>query len=165
VYVRSTTSTGASAADWSDPVYISPPDQINWWSRHAGVISGNPAIFYGADWTSGLTFCRSTSSTGESPLDWSKSCQISAVDLGSYTDLESVGGHPAYVNPQMSGGLYYCRATSADGGNPSDWGQSELVASGNISYSSLAEVEGKPAIAFRKEEAGLMYLIYAYFDG
>jgi hypothetical protein len=163
-YARATTSTGASASDWTQIVTVDSSGNVGDYTSLA-IVNGNPAISY---WDSGnwdLKFARASTATGGSVSDWTQIVTVdSAGEVGVYCDLAIVSGNPAIsYHDWTNGSLKYARSETATGGS-SDWTQ--IVTVDNTSddvgeYTSLAYVAGSPAIAYYDNTGDA--LKYAYY--
>ena len=153
-YARATTSTGDSAADWSQIVTVdSPGSLVREYGTSLAVVDGCPAISYYDHSNHDLKYARATTSAGSSASDWTQIVTVdSAGTVGLYTSLAVVDGCPAIsYHDATNQDLKYARATTSTGGNASDWTQVITVDSdGSMGhYTSLAVVDGCPAISYR----------------
>ena len=153
-YLRSTSTTGASALDWpAAPVVVNGPNPADGRVNLAEV-NGAPAVsFHEGGAASALRYVRANSSTGELLADWPLSLTI--ADLWSpganYHDLTVVGGRPAvaFEYTQFGAHTYYCRASNASG---SAWGELLRVAPIDAPFDNvtkmweLTDMGGFPAI-------------------
>lgn len=151
-YARSTTSTGASASDWSQIVTV---DGVGNVGSHTSlvVVNGNPAIAYYDIANQDLKYARSTTTTGASVSDWTQIITVDSTDdVGGKPHLAIVGGNPAIAHfDQTNGDVKYARSTTATGSSASDWTQLFAVdGTDNVgSYPNLAVIDGKPAISYK----------------
>jgi hypothetical protein len=158
-YIRSSTATGASPLDWSTPVTVDATSMFFYASL--AEVDSNPALCYFDSTHGALLYARSTTTDGGDIGDWTERVTVNAMGSpGQHSSLAVVGGNPAisYLgNPD----LHYVRSTSATGGDPGDWlAVPDVVdTEGAGWYTSLAEVDGKPAISYRN--AGTEELKYA----
>ncbi|MBN2083341.1 PKD domain-containing protein, partial [bacterium] len=151
-YARATTSTGASASDWSQIVTVeSSAGTIGLYTSLA-VVDGCPAISYYDSTNDNLKYARATTSTGGSTSGWTQKVVVDYTgDVGRYTSLAVIDGCPAisYFD-STNDDLKYARATTGTGASASDWTQIVTVDStGNVGFiTSLAVVDGYPAISY-----------------
>jgi hypothetical protein len=131
------------------------------------VINGNPAIAYFDARASfpAVYYKRASTTTGSSDADWSGArvkIEDSINTNNNGGSLTTIGGRPAFAwdgTGSPSNGLKYVRANDADG---ADWAGGiniEVDMTGTIGiYTSLIEVNGKPAIAYINSGVGLKYI-------
>jgi hypothetical protein len=153
-YVRSSGSTGAAAGDWNSFVLVDTPGQTGY-SPSLLEVAGHPAICYHDETSESLKYVRSTSASGDSPVDWS---EIIVVDndgmVGNDTSMAIVDGNPAISHYRdisgTEGHLKYARSTTPTGTNAADWSQIVTVdSSARVGWhSSLVVVDGNPAISY-----------------
>jgi hypothetical protein len=143
-YVRALEPSGAS---WGTPVTIPAPTDAGQYTSLA-VVNGNPAISY-YDVNSGdLKYVRATDADGTA---WGVPVTVDGLagDVGRYTSLTVVNGNPAISYYDVSNtDLKYIRAADANG---TAWGAPVIVeaSAGNVGqYTSLAVVNGNPAISY-----------------
>lgn len=151
-YVRSTSPTGRSSSDWNQLIRIDDP---------AGplgislvVVDGNPAISYWHYGQESLKYARSSTSTGNNVSDWTVLTLIDEEEsVGVRSSLAVINGKPAiscYAGDPV-GDLVFISANDSTGGSSASWEAPCVVDSDGDTGkpSSLAEVNGQPAIAFR----------------
>ncbi|MCC7477024.1 PKD domain-containing protein [bacterium] len=176
-YVRSATTTGANAADWSGLITVDSAanHSIGRWCSLA-VISGNPAIIYVDEDTnigSEITkFARASNTTGQVAANWTGGTKAS-VDAGNgmlYMSLAEVSGQPGFVMQDDAGvGFKFRRAKTSTGGAAADWsgaGSSNFVLDpGNESglYGSLGFVNSLP-VAVHVKGDGMGSRTLRYFS-
>lgn len=96
MYIRSTTSTGNNAADWSQQVTVDDTSEDVGHPASLAFVSGCPAIAYRDYTNDALKYVRATSSTGASPDDWTELETLhSGSHTGAGTTMELVSGNPA----------------------------------------------------------------------
>jgi hypothetical protein len=143
-FIRSNDSSGVF---WGNPISLGGARGFSAISLQ--IVSANPAVAY-FDGAGALRFVRATNTTGTA---WSSSVPVDASAPGLDTSLAVISGNPAisYAS-QNSGGtsqsLKFVRATNATG---TGWGTPvTLDASASITgeRSSLAVVNGNPAISY-----------------
>lgn len=148
-FVRSATTTGADPEDWSDPAIVKTG-----WIAYSDLaeVEGHPAICF---WLQGsFAYARSTSAEGTNPGDWIVVGIDSQDNAGHYCSMTVVDGNPAvsYMNnPDVNvANLRYARSSTTTGDGIGDWTQKVLVDTGGEvgSYTSLAVVDGNPAISY-----------------
>ena len=125
------------------------------------VVDGCPAISYqqGAD-NYNLKYARATTSTGASASDWTQIIVESAGNTGFHTSLAVIDGCPAIsYRYSSSNTLKFAQATTSTGGSGGDWSEVTTVDSSCVGYTSLAEVDGRPAISYVAGNS-LKYAIY-----
>lgn len=160
LYARATTATGSRPGDWTQIVPVDTLSDITGWYTSLAVVDGNPAISYWDYANRTLRYARATTAAGGNLADWT---QLVTVDdsgaVGGYTSLAVVDGNPAISYQEGSAGdnLNYARATTASGSEATDWTDLVIVDDGgpenhNVGrYSSLAVVDGNPAISYRDD--------------
>jgi len=149
-YVRATNANGSA---WGTPVIVNTEDAGMYSSL--AVVNGNPAISYFGYKNYDLKYVRATDANGSA---WGTAITVDDSDsdelwVGKYTSLEVVNGNPAisYIDLLWgpgTGNLKYVRATDANG---SAWGTPLFLSSDvgdEMYYSSLAVVNGYPAISY-----------------
>lgn len=144
LYVRASDSDGGT---WGSPVTVQSTGSPGSYSSLAAV-NGKPAIAYYDQTTKRAMYIQASDSTGSS---WNNAPVTIATtnNSGAYTSLAVIDGQPAiaYFN-FFTRELKYSRANDADG---NAW-NSPVVAENNMDSQSvslsLAEANGKPAIAF-----------------
>lgn len=95
-YIRSMTSTGASASDWSQLVTVDDSALSTGLSGRLAVVYGCPAILYCDNTNSLIKYVTATTSTGADPADWSH-IETVVGEAGSTRGfkLAVVNGNPA----------------------------------------------------------------------
>jgi len=148
-YARATTSTGASAGDWTLILTVDSGGSVGYYNCLV-VVDGYPAISYTDDGNSDLKYVRASNASGSA---WSTPVIVDSTDLvGWYTWMAVVDGNPAIsYHDSTNGTLKYARSETATGGSASDW--TEIVTVDDTSadvgeYTSMAYVAGSPAIAY-----------------
>jgi hypothetical protein len=114
------------------------------------VVNGTPAISYYDATTTSLKFARSSTPTGESQADWSAITVDNVANVGQHTSLALINGNPAIsYYDATNGDLKYAWSNSPDGMNPEQWTYLTVENAGDVgTLTSLAEVDGRPAISF-----------------
>jgi len=162
MYVRADDADGAS---WGVPKTVDGAGDTGQHTSLA-VVNGNPAISY-EDYTNGdLKYVRASDADGSS---WGTSVIAdSAGEVGRHTSLVVVNSRPAIsYQDRTFGDLKYVRADDANG---SEWGTPVTVDGGggdNVGYyTSLAVVNGNPAVSYRDHTNGdLKYVRASDADG
>ena len=137
----------ADGAIWGAPVIIESPSE-NGRDTSLTVVNGNPAISYYDRTDGGLKYVRANDIDG---TVWSTPVVVDSLWVRSSTQmsLAVVDGHPAisYMHSTHQD-LRYVRANDADG---TAWGTPVVVDSSAYQtgyYSTLAVVNGSPAISY-----------------
>jgi hypothetical protein len=159
-YVRSSTNTGSSPADWNNVVAI-PAAQAGINPPSLVVAGGNPAVFFmgdpeGAE-TLAWNYIRSATATGGSAAAWGEAIQISTGDDLHYISrtVAIVNGNPAIAFRKGWEGfeIAYIRATSSTAQSEADWSQKVVFPTGfQELYIDLITVDGCPAIGYASPE-------------
>jgi len=167
-YARAFSSTPGGPGSWSrHAIWLGPTGyggttSIALIDTPGGV---RPAVACIFAQRSSVPFCRALSATPESGDDWL------GYDLGVGTQIEDVslaevGGRPAVVCCEYgaTGGMPFRWATSAEPSSASDWEGLEhpVEQAFDGAYVSLAEVFGRPAVAYM--DATNQDLKYAYLE-
>lgn len=129
------------------------------------MINGYPAISYRDLGNSALKFARSDDALG---AQWPTSSIVTVdgaiSDSGEYSSLAEIAGHPAisYYHG-ATGDLRYARAANAAG---SSWPASNVITVDGLSenvgwHSSLADINGIPAISYYAPNAGELRYAWA----
>ncbi|UNM09247.1 MAG: PKD domain-containing protein [Planctomycetales bacterium] len=126
-------------------------------------VDGTPAIAYRHLDPQDLKYARSSTVEGLSFNDWSFVTVDFEDDTGENPSLAIINGNPAiaYEEPLLDE-LRYSRSSTSNGMNPGDWSEPVVVVTAGITESSLAEISGKPAIAYYDFDAD--ELRFAYSD-
>jgi hypothetical protein len=98
VYVRATSSTGSSAADWNQLVTVDGPASKIGHSPSLAIVYGHPAIAYVNFDGQELKYVRAASSTGADPSGWSPIERLDSASITStwhYASMAVVNGNPA----------------------------------------------------------------------
>ncbi len=143
-YVRALEPSGAA---WATPVFAAPAGVNVGQFTSLVIVNGNPAISY-YDVTNGdLKYVRATNANGTA---WGLPVTVDgAGNVGNYTSMAIVNGNPAISYYDVTNtNLKYVRATDANG---AAWGASITaeVSAGDVGqFTSLAVVNGNPAISY-----------------
>lgn len=142
-YVRATDVAGNS---WGTPVTIDSTNIVGQYTS-LKVINGNPAISYYDSTSTSLKYVRASTTTGST---WNTPITVeNSASVGQHTSMAVVSSNPAIsYYDQTNGNLKYVRATDASG---TAWGAPITVdnsASNVGEYTSLAVVNGAPAIGY-----------------
>ncbi|MDQ3023464.1 MAG: hypothetical protein M3R04_03610, partial [bacterium] len=162
-YIRSSSSVGTSASDWSKAVTLASSGLA--YNSSLAVVEGLPAIAYKDNRNSDLHYIRSNSKHGASVNEWGKPITIASQGQAGYeATLMVVAGHPAisYVD---NGTLCYVRSTTSTGASHKDWLNVIRLGEGRDSGScdsSLAIVAGKPALSHLTGDYPEFTLQYTY---
>jgi hypothetical protein len=161
MFVRALDSAGTT---WNTPVFVDLKNDIGKYASLC-VVNGNPAISYYDATAQYLKYIRAYDQLG---TVWSSSVTVaSAGSVGQYTSMTVVNGYPAISYYDVTNGdLYFVRASDANG---STWGTPFKVdgISSNVGqYTSLAVVNGYPAISYYDvTNADLKYVQASAIDG
>ena len=141
-YVRAQDASGLS---WGTPVTLDSPGNVGTFTSLA-VVNGNPAISYYDATNSDLKYMRATNVSGSS---WGTPATLDSTDqVGFYTSLAVINGNPAIsYYDGTNGDLKYIRATTPNGTLTADWGAPVILDSSGGSFTSLAVVNGNPAVS------------------
>ncbi|MDQ3023310.1 MAG: PKD domain-containing protein [bacterium] len=159
-YIRAANADGSGA--WGVPQTLDSVGNVGYYTSLA-VVNGNPAISYLDDTNSDLKYIRATNADGSA---WGAPQTLdSAGIVGLYTSLAVVNGFPAisYYDGTNSD-LKYVRASNADGSGA--WGAPHtLDSAGSVgSFTSLALVNGIPAVSYWDQINGDLKFVRA-IDG
>jgi hypothetical protein len=153
-YVRANTASGTLAGDWGTPVTILGVlggAGVNAPSTSLAVVNGTPAISYSVVGGT-LLYVRATTASGMLADDWDTPVVLdSSISSVGSPSLLVVSGNPAVsYYDSTNGNLKYVRATTASGTLAGNWGTPlTLDSTGTVGiYSSLAVVDGNPAISY-----------------
>ena len=149
-YTRATSSTGASPSDWALNIYVDSGAS----AVSLAIIDGNPAV---ANFVGGmdqdLHFTRSSSSAGASQADWNSMGLYTSYELGKDLSLAEINdGQSTWPAISHGGswddeGLYYSRSSTSSGQSEASWA-TLVVEPGSFGFTSIALVDGKPAISY-----------------
>jgi len=130
------------------------------------VVAGNPAISFHGSSSSALMYARSSTTLGTDGWDWNTICVHQEGNTGRHTSLAVVDGRPAISYQTLDAfglwvnALMFSWASTATGTSPEDWDTIVLEVGLTGYYTSLLEVDGKPAISYHGGPANdLMYAI------
>ena len=169
MFARAAAGDGSEPADWAYTEIAGHPLTATTWGSYVlpalAVVQGWPAVAVYAEWGAnstilnrnvtdqGLRFFRAQAADGSG--EWSE-CLIDDSIWGRAT-LAEVGGRPAVVQ-----GGQLARSSTPDGTASQDW-QLDQVVDGY--GSSLAEINGQPAVSYVTDGAGsgTDYVIYAVY--
>ncbi|MCB1186081.1 PKD domain-containing protein [bacterium] len=162
LYIRSDNKFGTFAADWTQKVILTGGGFTGYYSSLA-VVGGKPAICY-FDWSNKtLLYTSSSSADGALTNDWSLGFTIDTANSpGEYCSMIEFEGRPVIASyAQDNSSLHFTQA-SGSGSGPSEWEAGQTLEDSGIigEYSSIAEVDGKVAIAYYQFSGGnLRYAI------
>jgi uncharacterized repeat protein (TIGR01451 family) len=146
MYVRATDASGTA---WGAPISVdSNAGNVGQYTSLA-VVNGNPAISYYDATNGNLMYVRATDISGTA---WGAPIIADTGgldDVGQFTSLAIVNGNPAIsYHAAVGSNLKYVRANSVDG---STWGNSPVsidIIGFMGQFTSLAVVNGNPAISY-----------------
>jgi predicted outer membrane repeat protein len=130
----------------------SVPGHVGEYTSHA-IVDGKPAISYYDNSNGDLKFARNSEVEGSGT--WTTVTVDSAGNVGYYTSLAVVGGKPAISYYDIdSGDLKFARNSAVDGSGT--WTNITVDSAGSMSasHTSLAVVNGKPAISYYDNSNG-----------
>lgn len=112
-----------------------------------------------------LRYAYSTTPTGSNDSDW-QNVTIPAVIHGGRMGLAEISGAPA-ISYYGNFRLQYARPTTPQGASPADWTivSPDDVMIGSGFNSSVASINGHPAIAYERNTADTAYVYSASLDG
>ncbi|MCB1208644.1 MAG: choice-of-anchor D domain-containing protein, partial [Verrucomicrobiales bacterium] len=144
-YVRADDASGTS---WGAQQTLDSTGIVGLYTSMA-IVDGNPAISYHNGLNFDLKYVRASDASGTS---WGTPVTLdSATVVGQYTSLAVINGNPAIsYYDDSTDDLKYIRANTSSGTLAGDWDAPETVEStGTVGqFSSLAEVNGQPAISY-----------------
>ncbi|MDD4736389.1 MAG: right-handed parallel beta-helix repeat-containing protein [Kiritimatiellae bacterium] len=120
------------------------------------IIDGRPAVAHDRG-RSGIWFA--INSEADMSGYWTSYPIFEELGLSSTMaaiSLVNIGGKPAVACSARYNGLYLAMSSTADGSGP--WSNTDLGEGGGVTWHALAEVDGKPALAFTRGG-------YCYPDG
>jgi len=153
-----------NGATWNTPVTIESEGNTGMFPSLA-IVNGKPAISYNSNTAGELRFVQASDVNGAT---WNPSVIVDSTDFpGKYTSLAIVNGNPAisYHSDSTSFDLRYVQASDVDGAT---WNTPVTVDSVDDTgrYTSLAVVNGKPAIGYLDMTNGnLRYVQASDVDG
>ena len=157
LFTRNTAADGSGS--WVKTKIASDVSGMGTADSHAlRIVAGNPALVFSTD--AGVMFARSSTADGSGA--WTVTV-LSDGSNSAYSpaSLEIVAGHPAVAF--YKGELTFARCTTADGSGA--WTELTVDAQGAAETLSLAIVNGKPAIAYRKQTSFVDGEAYSYYIG
>ena len=162
-YTRSSTSSGSATEDWNQPVTVDNSGDVGRYTS-LEVVANCPAISYTTVGSSQLKYARSYHIHGAEGTWLDVIVADTTIDSGYHTSLKVVAGHPAIgCFNSAAFNAKYLRSTTNTGNNQSDW--SQIVSFGGISdvgqFTSLAVIDGRPALAFFDASNDLPSLVYS----
>ena len=137
-YVRANDAVGAS---WSSPMILDTNDAGK--NPSLLVVNGRPAIGYSASDSNLLSYIRANDAVGDS---WGSPVTIQN-EVGSYVSMAIINSNPAMSYYSENDNLKFVRALDLDGDS---WGTPVYAdAADHVGRkNSLAEINGRPAIAY-----------------
>jgi hypothetical protein len=155
-YVRATDADGTL---WGVPVSIDTNGTVGSYTSLV-VVDGNPAISYYDQENGNLKYVRALDASGITwPAGAIADSGFESGHVGYYTSQALVNGNPAIsYHDAHNAALKYVRANDASG---TSWGTPVFAddLAGNVGgYSSLALVNGNPAISYNQNNGTVMYV-------
>ncbi|MCB1217417.1 PKD domain-containing protein [bacterium] len=147
-YARSTTASGAQAADWSQIVTLNIGDGTGI-APSLAVVDGNPAISFQDGDSDFLMYTRSNTSTGSMAADWDTLVTLdTSTNAGYKSKLRVIDGKPAIAYCRLPE-LCYIRSSTATGSTALDWDPILALDAfpDTPEYVGLIIADGNPAIA------------------
>ena len=157
-FAYSSTPEGRDPLDWTAVTVVSGGEAG--YGTSLREIDGRPAIAYYIKSTGDLGYA--INSAADASGSWTTVTVDAAGDCGNHLSLALIDGKPA-VAYQLAGDddLRYAYSSTVDGAGVADWTALTVDSVSRIVRTcSLAEVNGKPAIAYYDFTAG--FLRYAY---
>lgn len=157
VFTRNTAADGSGM--WVKTKIASDVGTMGTADSHAlRIVAGNPAAVFSTG--AGVMFARSSTADGSGA--WTVTVLSDGSNSAySSASLEIVAGHPAVAF--YKGDLTFARCSTADGSGA--WTELTVDAQGAAETVSLAIVNGKPAIAYRKQTSFVDGEAYSYYIG
>ena len=157
-YVRASNASGSS---WATPVPVVTSGSSGQYPSLA-VVGGRPAIAYYFNGSKDSMYVRSDDATGSS---WGSPVALESADeAGAHACLAVVGGRPTVIGFNDTGDtLRFLRSSDATG---SSWPSPTTLdtvgswATGKRN-ASLAEVHGRPGVAYYDKDTGDLKYVYA----
>lgn len=145
-----TVNSGFPGGSWTGASTVAATNNTGHFNSLA-IVNGNPAIAYRDETTADLYYIRANDALGSS---WSSPVLVdgAASSAGAWCSLAVINGNPAisyYDETNLS--LRYAYSSSSNGTSLGDW-TNVLVDTGYVgTFSSLALINGFPAISYRDE--------------
>ena len=162
-FVRSSDASGTSWAPATTPDAGVQSGDVGQYTSHA-IVNGNPAVAY-YDVTNGdLKYARNSLPDGLGTWTLTPVTMTTLGNTGQYPSLRVINGKPAISFSEFSpsSSLKYARNSLADGSGTWTITTVEPLSS---TYSSLFEVNGKPAISYYIPSGDLYYARNSLADG
>ena len=155
IYVVSTTEFGIGESDWRF-VGLADGEELTESFVAMALVDGNPAVAC-VNGDGDVEYHRSSTAFGELQADWDGN-EVGQSSTTTELELEVINGHPALAY-SGDGELRYARSLTTMGTAFEDWNFAHVVldtdASGHTC--SLAQINGKPAIAYHSPGTALYY--------
>ncbi|MEZ5338584.1 MAG: hypothetical protein R3F46_09990 [bacterium] len=163
-YRRSTSSTGSLLSDWLESVDIPRGGQPVAGQTRIVISDGRPAVLSTNPFSRYLLFSQSSTADGMQLEDWPDD-PLAFTDSG-FVDLliaaTEIDGRPAAaIHDFGTGAVSFLHCTSPDGmaGGTEGWTESTVIASGGASVIDMAEVDGRPLLAWSGSGGKLLYAV------
>lgn len=130
------------------------------------LVDGHPAILASSIDLAKLYYVRASDPMGDEAGDWGEPIVLQE-DLCYDVNLELINGNPAVAMEEL-GKLVYMRSSTPGGESLLDWSSPVTIDknySGVTATNSLAEVQGRPALAYYSSNAELSYVRSATAEG
>lgn len=162
-YASSTDPLGLDAESWSIEVIDADGDVGRWPSM--ALVDGQPAISYTDYSLHNLKYARRIEAGG----GWDIDTVDDAEYVGNYSSLAVIAGNPAIsYQDGTNHSLKYCRATTPSGFGPGNFwtiATAKSATSGAFGwFTSMIEIDGRPAIAHQYRDTDLGELYYSICD-
>jgi len=148
----SAAGTGATPADWGDPVAVIDNTGFVGGPADLAVVDGNPAVVYFNGNTGHLNFKRAVTPTGALVGDWPAGpvdCTPAGFAPIPYCNLLVVNGNPAISFPDGTvQAMYFMRALDSAGAAWPAGAVKVSASSSTPNYNDMQIVRGRPAIVF-----------------
>jgi hypothetical protein len=162
-FIHATTPTGAQTSDWPAPLELLSGGGSYFPTLLS--IDSRPTIVYRRNLPTELGFIGSTTPQGDQLSDWSQQFTFpepvqwdpGAANAAIFANSPILANQPVVLTPSPQQEILYFQSSTPDGSDIADWSSEETELFGT--YVTVAEVDGKVAIAYRDSSGAPTYAI------
>ena len=161
MYVRANDANGDS---WGEPFTVTDASMRDNYQRLSlVVVNDRPAIAYEGNEPDGLAYIRALDADGDS---WGSPILVAYMYMANYNSMAMINGNPAisHISYEFTEDIYILKYVRALDGGGNTWGSPIALGPMDVRKSSLAAINGNPAVSYTGCLGDILILKYVRAD-